>query len=156
MGPPLTVKATLTFIIDDGKVLLIRKKTGFGAGKINGIGGKIEEEEKPEEAAIREVEEEVGVKVCEITSAGILYFYSTNSEPDWVVYVYRAKGFSGTPRETLEATPIWVSLDSLPFREMWEDDRHWLPHVLAGNKVEGYFFFNSDYSKMERYVLNVY
>ena len=34
--------ATLMFIIQDGRILLIEKKRGLGAGKINGPGGKIE------------------------------------------------------------------------------------------------------------------
>ena len=35
-------RANLCFIVKDGSVLLIRKKRGLGAGKVNGPGGKIE------------------------------------------------------------------------------------------------------------------
>ena len=34
------VRATLMFVIQDGKILLIHKKRGFGKGKINGPGGQ--------------------------------------------------------------------------------------------------------------------
>ncbi|MBT4161861.1 MAG: NUDIX hydrolase, partial [Gammaproteobacteria bacterium] len=34
--------ATLLFVVRDGRVLLIRKKRGLGAGKINGPGGRLE------------------------------------------------------------------------------------------------------------------
>lgn len=36
------ILATLMFVVQDGKILLIRKKRGIGAGKVNGPGGKFE------------------------------------------------------------------------------------------------------------------
>ena len=152
----MTIRATLTFIFNSGRLLLIRKKAGFGAGKINGIGGKINDGESPYEAATREVLEEVGVSVYDLRHAGVLYFYSTSPTPDWEVFVYTTNNFEGQPIETDEALPVWVSLKSIPFEEMWEDDRHWLPHVLAGNKVEGHFFFNQDYSRLKGFRILVY
>ncbi len=44
---------TLVFLVDDDRVLLGMKKRGFGAGKWNGFGGKVEPGETIEEAAIR-------------------------------------------------------------------------------------------------------
>ena len=52
--------SSLVFILKDNEVLLIRKKTGLGAGKVNAPGGKLEVDESAEAAAIREVMEEVG------------------------------------------------------------------------------------------------
>jgi hypothetical protein len=40
--------ATLLFVVQGGQVLLIRKKRGLGAGKINGPGGRLEPGESPE------------------------------------------------------------------------------------------------------------
>lgn len=151
----MTVYATLCFLMRDGEVLLIRKRRGFGAGKYNGVGGRIEEGERPEQAAAREVWEEVGVKVLELEYAGRLEFYSTGEEPDWVVYVYRSRRFRGEPRPSLEAEPRWFRLEELPFDEMWIDDRYWLPHVLAGRVVEGRFRFNSDYTELLEWSLDV-
>ncbi len=136
-------------------MLLIRKKSGFGAGKVNGIGGKVEPGETPEEAARREVLEEVGVRIVDVDNAGLLYFYSSGSEPDWIVHVFRAYSFEGRPLSTVEADPVWVPLKSIPFGEMWEDDRHWLPHVLAGYAVEGHFYFDENYSKLLKFELKV-
>ncbi|MGD2110491.1 MAG: NUDIX domain-containing protein, partial [Phycisphaerae bacterium] len=53
--------ATLLFVIRAGEILLIRKKRGLGAGKINGPGGRVDPGETPREAAIREVQEELHV-----------------------------------------------------------------------------------------------
>ena len=52
-------RATLLFVMDAGRLLLIRKKRGLGAGKITGPGGHIEPGESPAEAAVRELEEEL-------------------------------------------------------------------------------------------------
>ena len=51
--------ATLLFIVRGDEVLLIRKKRGLGAGKINAPGGRLEPGEAPLAAAIREVQEEI-------------------------------------------------------------------------------------------------
>ena len=55
-----------------------------------------------------------------------------------------ATGYRGTPTETDEAIPIWTQLDDIPFEEMWQDDRFWLPQVLAGQSVKGWFSFEGE------------
>jgi len=149
------VTATLVFLRRGDEVLLIRKKRGFGAGKLNGVGGKLEEGENLEEAAAREVMEEVGVRVKSLKYAGRLEFYSGDPSPDWVVHVYVTADFEGEPRLSDEAEPRWYNVRELPFNEMWEDDRYWLPHVLNGKEVNARFWFNDDYTMLLRYALEV-
>lgn len=148
--------ATLCFLEKNGKVLLIRKKVGFGKGKLTGVGGRIEAGESPAEAIIREVLEEVGVKVLELEPAGKLEFYSASDDPDWVVYIYRSKKFEGEPKPSDEAEPEWYDVRHLPYCEMWEDDIFWLPQVLAGKTVEGRFWFDENYRKILRWELEVH
>jgi 8-oxo-dGTP diphosphatase len=131
---------TLLFLVDAGRLLLIRKRRGHGAGKINGPGGKPEPGESPLDCVLRETEEEVGVAPREIRLAAVLRFIDTQDE-DWLGYIFVGKGCVGTPRETAEASPAWYALDRLPFDEMWDDDRYWLPRVLAGECLEGEFLF---------------
>ncbi len=149
----MTVKAVLCFLLRDGEVLLIRKKRGFGAGKINGVGGRVEPGERPEEAAVREVFEEVGVRVRSLEPAGTLEFYSADSEPDWLIHVFLSRDFEGEPRESEEASPRWYRLGELPFEEMWEDDRVWLRYALSGKRVEGRFWYDREYSRLLRWEL---
>ena len=52
-------------IIDDDKIVLISKVGGPYDGKLDLPGGTIEQDETPEEALIRELEEEVGIKVTD-------------------------------------------------------------------------------------------
>lgn len=145
----MTYIATLVFLLRGDEVLLIRKKRGFGAGKFNGVGGKVEEGESLADAARREVLEEVGVRIKDLEYHGVLEFYSSKEEPDWIVHVFVSRDFEGEPRPTPEADPKWFKVTNLPLDEMWEDDRCWLPRVLRGEKIRGVFRFNDDYTRLE-------
>ena len=135
--------ATLLFVLDGDRVLLIRKKRGLGAGKINAPGGRLEPEETALAAAVRDVEEEVCVTPYEIEARGTLRFEFVDGYR-LQAHVFVAHGFSGEPAETDEAIPIWFSRCDLPFSEMWADDALWLPRVLAGESVSGRFVFDGD------------
>lgn len=135
--------ATLMFIIQKGRILLIEKKRGLGAGKINGPGGKIEPGETPLEAVIRETQEELIITPHTPRKLGELWF-SMSDWPDILCHIYRADGFTGTPTETDEATPVWTPLDEIPYHRMWEDDRHWLPLVIAETTFLGRFVFEGE------------
>ena len=136
-------RATLLFVRKNGKLLLIHKKRGLGAGKINGPGGRLDPGETPRQAAIREVQEELCVTPTGIKKAGELLFQFTNGHSIHG-YVFTATGLKGTPKETREATPMWISEKNIPYQEMWADDRIWLPLMLAGKKFTGRFLFDDD------------
>lgn len=137
------VRANLLFIVRDGQILLIQKKRGFGAGKINGPGGKVAPGETPLEAALRETFEELDIMPLGAEQRGDLHFqfrdgYSLRCA------VFLAHDFLGQPRETDEAVPLWTALDQIPYDKMWTDDRHWLPLLLRGEYFEGYFEFEGE------------
>ncbi|MFV1996249.1 MAG: 8-oxo-dGTP diphosphatase [Verrucomicrobiales bacterium] len=134
------IRATLLFIITDGRILLIRKLTGLGKGNINGPGGKLEPGESAREAAIREVEEEVGVTAHDPQEMGVLHFQFTDGLKLHCV-VFRSPGFEGELIETREAIPLWFPLDAIPYEEMWADDALWLPGMIEGHNFTGYFVF---------------
>ena len=129
-------QASLCFIIRGERVLLIRKKRGVGAGKINGPGGKVEPGESMLDSAVRETREEIGVTPLELELRGELFFDFVGSR---VVHcgVFVARDYEGEPVETDEAIPIWHSTAALPYEEMWEDDRVWFPLLLAGKFFRG-------------------
>jgi 8-oxo-dGTP diphosphatase len=144
-----TLQATLMFIVDEsrGEVLLIRKKRGLGQGKINGPGGKMDPGETPEQCAVRETQEELGVKALHPSKHGELWFDFTDGLK-MRVHVFLAKGLEGVAQETEEAIPMWTSLNRLPFEEMWEDDRYWLKELLV-EKMHFTGRFRFDGEKME-------
>ena len=135
--------ATLCFVVCDERILLIRKKRGIGAGKINGPGGRLEPGETLEECAIREVEEELCVTPIGVVAMGEQRFQFLDGYAIHV-HVYLASGCSGEARETDEALPLWTPIDQIPYDEMWEDDILWLPRVLDGIHCSGRYVFDDD------------
>ena len=137
--------ATLLFLLRGKEVLLIHKKTGLGAGKINAPGGKIEKGETAEQAAIREVREEIRVEINSPKEMGILHFQFVDSECLALrCTVFCASQFQGNPSETDEAEPFWCSFDEIPYEQMWADDALWLPGMLSGKKFDGEFVFDGE------------
>ena len=141
-SPPIL--ATLIYVIRDQEVLLIEKKRGHGAGKVNAPGGKVALSESPSDCAVRECEEEVGVTVLNPHFRGILRFQDLINGFALQGYVFIATEFNGLPVETDEATPFWCSRMAIPYESMWEDDRYWLPYVLVGQCIAGDFYFKND------------
>lgn len=138
-----TERATLCFVIRGGEILLIRKKRGLGAGKINGPGGRLEPGESSREAAIRETQEELGVTPVGVEERGDLHFQFADGYA-LLCTVFVASDCIGEPCETDEAAPLWTPLDQIPYHEMWTDDAHWLPGVIAGGFFQGFFHFDGE------------
>jgi len=135
--------AVLCFIKKDNKIILIHKKRGMGAGKINAPGGRIEEGETPLDAAIRETEEEIGVTPQNLKLLADLHFifkdgYSLRG------YAFFADDYTGTLAKTVEADPFEVLEKDIPYNKMWADDKEWLPIALEGKKIVAKFIFNGE------------
>jgi len=143
---------TLCFLIRDRpgggtEVLLGLKKTGFGRGKIVGLGGHVEPGESHAEAACREVGEEAGVTVLErdLRPAGVVEFVFP-ARPEWnmCTTLFTTRRWQGEPVESREIAPEWFDALSLPVDRMWQDADHWLPVVLEGRTVDIVVTLNAD------------
>ena len=135
--------AVITYIINKDQVLLIHKKKGLGAGMVNAPGGHIEEGETPVEAAVRETREEVGLETENLQFSGELHFHFTDGLK-LKGTVFLCRDYSGDLIETDEADPFWCPINEIPWDKMWEDDIHWLPKALKGEKFEGRFIFDGE------------
>src|SRR3989344_5971859 len=144
---------TLCFLVKDNKILLAVKKrslSGFGVaiGKWNGVGGKVDVGETIEAAAVREI----GVKTAEqnLEKVGnIKFYFKDKSEWNQHVHIFLVRDWEGEPKESEEMMPRWYSINEVPFDKMWADDKHWLPAVLAGKKVEGEFNFVNEGAQID-------
>ncbi|MFI9103793.1 8-oxo-dGTP diphosphatase [Streptomyces fildesensis] len=129
------------------EVLLGVKKTGFGAGKLVGLGGHVEPGESPLQAVVREVMEESSIRVepAQLRELGVVTFRFP-ARPGWdsVVSVFGSDRFSGEAEESDEIAPEWFPFDDLPLARMWDDARLWLPRVLAGEYVTAEISFAED------------
>ncbi|HSU46310.1 MAG TPA: NUDIX domain-containing protein [Arthrobacter sp.] len=133
---------TLCFLLREGdngaEVLLGLKQTGFGKGKIVGIGGHVEAGESDAQAVIREVLEETGVvlQLEDLADAGSVHFVFP-ARPEWNMQttLFTARTWQGEPAPSDEILPEWFRVDTLPVDRMWQDADHWLPVVLEGGRV---------------------
>lgn len=152
-----TLELTLLYLIKSDQVLLAMKKRGFGQGKWNGVGGKIEASETVEQALVRECQEEINVVPTEFSKSGYLVF---NEHHDGVrklmnLHVYTATKWQGVVAESDEMKPEWFSIDQLPLSDMWPADSIWLRMVLGGQKIRGKFTLNEDNSVAESTIQKV-
>lgn len=138
--------ATLCFLLRDDQVLLAMKKRGFAVGKWNGVGGKMDKrDESIASAATREVDEEIGVTPTSMQEMAIINFYhQDDSASGMSVTVYLCREWEGVPTESEEMAPKWFNVNEIPYDDMWEDDKYWLPMILNGKIVEGDFLFDEN------------
>lgn len=148
------LQTTLLILRKDNKILLARKKRGFGFGKWNGVGGKVEEKEIPEEAMIRETQEEISVTPIEYEKIGIIRFVEYIKEELTTndMHLYIATKWQGVPKESEEMQPKWFSINNLPWEEMFSDDKYWLPLVLEGKKLDAFFEYDKNWNLQKQEV----
>jgi len=135
---------SLLFLRKDDEILLAMKKRGFGEGRWNGVGGKVEAGESIEEAMIRETSEEIGVIPTIYEKVGDIRFDEFfKGEPTLMhVHIFTASEWTGEPIESEEMAPKWFSTEDIPYKDMWSDDPYWLPLVLDGKKISADFKLN--------------
>ena len=137
------------------RVLLGMKKRGFGEGKWNGFGGKVEPGETVFHGAIRETQEECSVTPTDMTQTGLLAFdFPDGSCGPLLVHVFRASTFEGVITESEEMKPQWFDATEIPFGQMWQDDELWFPYILQNQSVPfvGTFTFENVHTMVQQNV----
>jgi 8-oxo-dGTP diphosphatase len=122
--------ATLCYLKQDGRTLMLyrnKKPNDMHEGKWNGLGGKLEPGESPEECMRREVGEESGLTASATQLKGILTFPLFDGLEDWYVFVYTVSKFSGDLAESAEGELHWIPDEELLDLNLWPGDRIFLP-----------------------------
>jgi NADH pyrophosphatase NudC (nudix superfamily) len=153
----IQTKKVLTLCIphQGDRVLLAMKKRGFGEGRWNGFGGKVEEGETIEQAAIRETKEEGMINVTQMKELGVVEFSWQNRADILEVHIFKATEFVGEPGETEEMRPQWFGVSEIPFAQMWSDDIHWFNYFLADRPFRARFRFDEADQVVEHEVLEL-
>jgi len=140
--------ATECFLIKGNQVLLGLKKRGFAAGKLLGPGGKTQNNETSEQCAIRETEEEIGVKLVNPKKVGhINFFYWENDQQtSQQVDFYLADEWSGEPKETDEFIPKWFQKDQIPLDQLPAANCVFVPQLVSGKQVSGNLVFDKQWN----------
>lgn len=147
---------TLCLCLRNDELLLAVKKTGFGAGKLNGAGGKIQSGETTRTAAVRELSEEFGLTatLSDLDEVALLHFYF-GGELRVICTVFILRRWQGEPTETEEMGSFtWNDISNLPFDQMWVGDPYWMTPVLAGEQIEASVFFNEEGSILEEFTMS--
>ena len=146
---------TLCLIQRGQKLLLGMKKRGFGKGRWNGFGGKVNSNESIDLAAKRELKEETGIIAQDMEKFGILDFKFPNNPEIWQMHIFKVQKFKGEPQESEEMRPQWFHVKDIPFEQMWPDDKYWIPLFLRERKFQGAFLFDESDNILEKKLFEV-
>lgn len=138
--------ATLCYVKRDGNTLMVyrnRKANDIHEGKWNGLGGKFEAGETPEECVIREVYEESGLSVQNPKLCGLLMFPGFKGN-DWYVFVFTATDFTGELIDSPEGRLEWVASDRVLDLNLWESDHIFMPWIGEGKFFSAKFKYEGD------------
>jgi 8-oxo-dGTP diphosphatase len=143
------ILATLCYLKHDGNTLMlhrVKRKNDIHAGKWNGLGGKFEPGESPEECVIREVREESGLEIVDPKLCGLLMFPGFKGN-DWYIFVFTAEKFSGEMQENEEGYLKWIPDTELEALPLWPSDLIFLPWIREGKFFSAKFIYEGDEMK---------
>ena len=138
---------TLCYINDGNRTLMlhrIKKEDDMHEGKWNGLGGKLEDGESPEECVIREVKEESGLDITNPTLKGILTFPKFDEVDDWMVFVFVLNEFSGELSECHEGVLEWIDNEKVMSLNLWDGDKIYMKWLT------GHSFFSAKFIYKKR------
>lgn len=152
--------ATLCYVIDENNnstlmVHRVKKKQDYHEGKWNGLGGKFDLGESPEECVIREVKEESGLDIGRLRMHGFISFPLFDSKDDWHVFIFSAREFMGKLIDSPEGNLKWIPNNELFNLNLWDGDKIFINWVFEEER----FFsakFNYSEGKLKDYSVEFY
>ncbi len=126
--------ATLCYIKDvkNKKTLMLyrnKKENDYHEGKWNGLGGKLELGETPEECAIRELKEESGFVVKNPKLKGLITFPMFDGVDDWYVFIFTITDYNGELIDSPEGKLEWIPDEKITSLNLWDGDKIFLEWV---------------------------
>lgn len=147
--------ATLCYVKQGTQTLMIhriKKENDMHAGKWNGLGGKFEAGETPEDCATREIQEESGLSSKNLNLKGFLTFPAFANEEDWYAFVFVVDQFEGELIDSSEGQLEWIDTDKLLELNLWEGDRIFLPWLEKSGFFSGKFIYEDGKLKSNQVV----
>lgn len=139
--------ATLCYVKDKNKkqtlmIHRIKKQNDMHKDKWNGLGGKVEPGESPEECVTREVLEESGLTITSPKLHGFITFPKFDGNDDWYVFIFTADQFDGELIDSLEGKLEWVPDEKMLELNLWEGDRIFLKWLSEDKFFSAKFTYN--------------
>jgi 8-oxo-dGTP diphosphatase len=138
--------ATLCYVMKDNHTLMLfrnKKENDYHEGKWNGLGGKFEAGETPQECAIREVLEETGLTVKNPVLKGLITFPMFDTKDDWYVFLFTMKEFEGDLIDSPEGHLEWIRDADLTKLNLWEGDKIFLPWIFQDKFFSAKFTYEN-------------
>jgi len=142
----IMILATLCYVKQDGCTLMVyrnKKPNDIHEGKWNGLGGKFEVGESPEECVIREIYEESGLSIRNPKMCGLLTFPNFKGN-DWYVFVFTATEFGGDLIDSPEGRLEWIPDEKVLNLNLWESDHIFMPWIQEGKFFSAKFDYEGD------------
>lgn len=149
--------ATLCYVKKNGRTLMlhrVKKADDVHEGKWNGLGGKFEPGESPEECVIREIREEAGLRLRNPQLKGVLTFPDFTKKEDWYVFVFTATQFTGRLIDSPEGDLAWIPDRDLVKLNLWEGDKVFLPLLRRRGHFSGKFHYRG--GRLTKYSVEKY
>jgi 8-oxo-dGTP diphosphatase len=116
----------------DGRVLIAERPANKAmAGLWEFPGGKVERGERPEDALIRELHEELGITVREACLAPLAFASHAYPAFHLLMPLYICRRWEGTPRALEHANLAWVRANRLRDYPMPPADEPLVAHLLS-------------------------
>ena len=140
--------ATLCYVTDKNRkstlmIHRVKKENDYHQGKWNGLGGKFEPGESPEECAVREIEEESGLLVKNNKMKGFITFPMFDGKEDWYVFIFTADDFEGKLIDSNEGNLDWIPNEKLTEINLWEGDKHFIPWLFQDKFFSAKFIYEN-------------
>ena len=138
--------ATLCYVIDkkQNTVLMIhrvKKTNDYHQGEWNGLGGKFEFGESPEDCAFREVKEESGLLVKKLNLKGFITFPLFDGVEDWYVFLFTSDKFTGELIDSAEGNLEWIPIKDLTKINLWDGDKLFIPWLFEEKFFSAKFIY---------------
>ena len=106
---PIVLVAAAALVDPDGRVLICQRPPGKQlAGMWEFPGGKVEKGETPEQCLIRELDEELGIKVAQACLAPFVFASHSYESFHLMMPLYLCRRWEGTVRQKEHSGMAWV------------------------------------------------
>ena len=151
--------ATLCYVINkqlDKTLMLhrVKKENDYHEGKWNGLGGKLELGESPEDCVIREVKEEAGLIIKKPRMHGFITFPNFDEVDDWYVFIFTANEFEGKLIDSPEGNLAWIPNDKLTSLNLWDGDKLFMEWLFKDKFFSAKFIYEK--GEYKRHSVNFY
>lgn len=153
----LVMPRTLSFVLNGDAVLLIKRAPHRRVfpNQYNGLGGHIERDEDPASGALREIEEESGLKVRSLRLRSV-HNIDAGQQTGILLFVYTAISDSRTiQRQSPEGALEWIEKGRIKELDLVEDLPQLLPRILRMNDDQPPMDVHVSYDKSDRIRLRI-